>query len=117
MTKSRPTAVACGSARRPKLGGRIQEHALRLFLRQGYDATTVEEIASAAGVSHMTFFRYFPTPPGITLELRVQAAAALAAVTVALSAWAQSDGADQLPTLVDRAFHALRRPPVGNDDA
>jgi hypothetical protein len=55
--------------------------------------------------------------PEITLELRVQAAAALAAVTVALSAWAQSDGADQLPTLVDRTFHALRRPPVGNNDA
>ncbi|MEB3030864.1 TetR family transcriptional regulator [[Mycobacterium] nativiensis] len=38
----------------------IQEHALRLFQRQGYEATTVEQIAAAAGVSHMTFFRYFP---------------------------------------------------------
>jgi AcrR family transcriptional regulator len=39
----------------------IQEHALRLFLANGYDATTVEEIAAAAGVSHMTFFRHFPS--------------------------------------------------------
>ncbi len=38
----------------------IQEHALRLFVDKGYDATTVDEIAAAAGVSHMTFFRYFP---------------------------------------------------------
>ncbi|HEU4346253.1 MAG TPA: TetR family transcriptional regulator [Actinoplanes sp.] len=39
----------------------IQAHALRLFLDKGYDNTTVEEIAAAAGVSHMTFFRYFST--------------------------------------------------------
>jgi AcrR family transcriptional regulator len=38
----------------------IQEHALRLFDEKGYEATTVEDIATAAGVSHMTFFRYFP---------------------------------------------------------
>ena len=43
----------------------IQEHALRLFLQKGYDGTTVEEIAAAAGVSHMTFFRYFPNKPAV----------------------------------------------------
>lgn len=43
----------------------IQEHALRLFLDQGYEQTTVEQVAAAAGVSHMTFFRYFPTKEAV----------------------------------------------------
>jgi AcrR family transcriptional regulator len=37
----------------------IQEHALRLFREQGYENTTVEQIAEAAEVSPSTFFRYF----------------------------------------------------------
>jgi AcrR family transcriptional regulator len=47
---------------------RLQEQALRLFVERGYEATTVERIAAAAGVSHMTFFRYFPTKEDVVLS-------------------------------------------------
>jgi AcrR family transcriptional regulator len=46
----------------------IQEHALRLFREQGYEATTVEQIAEAAEVSPSTFFRYYPTKEDVVLS-------------------------------------------------
>lgn len=49
----------------------IQDAALRLYLKQGYHETTVEQIADAAEVSPATFFRYFPTKPETVLYDRL----------------------------------------------
>jgi AcrR family transcriptional regulator len=37
----------------------IQREALRLFTEHGFEQTTVEQIADAAGISPATFYRYF----------------------------------------------------------
>ncbi|NKY98867.1 TetR family transcriptional regulator [Nocardiopsis dassonvillei subsp. albirubida] len=39
-----------------------------MFERQGYEATTVAQIAREAGVSHMTFFRCFPSKEDVVLR-------------------------------------------------
>ncbi|MBT2517792.1 TetR family transcriptional regulator [Streptomyces sp. ISL-90] len=46
----------------------LVEAGLELFERQGYEATTVAEIARAAGVTEMTFFRYFPAKEHLVLD-------------------------------------------------
>lgn len=49
---------------------RIQDEALRLFALQGYDATTIEQIAEAAEISPSTFFRYYPTKEDTVVQDR-----------------------------------------------
>jgi AcrR family transcriptional regulator len=46
----------------------IQEHALRLFQEQGYEQTTVDQIAAAAEISPSTFFRYFRSKEDVVLQ-------------------------------------------------
>lgn len=44
---------------------RLQQVALGLFERQGFEHTTVAQIAEAAGVAEMTFFRHFAVKHGV----------------------------------------------------
>jgi len=46
---------------------RIAETGLKLFLANGYDATTLDDIAEAAGISRRTFFYYFKSKEDILL--------------------------------------------------
>jgi AcrR family transcriptional regulator len=47
---------------------RLQQTAVELFSEHGFEQTTVAQIASAAGVSQMTFFRHFPTKESAVLD-------------------------------------------------
>ncbi|MEU3680024.1 helix-turn-helix domain-containing protein [Streptomyces sp. NPDC030592] len=53
--------------RRAETQRTIQALAVRLFVERGYDATTVTDIAEAAGVSPMTVYRHFPTKEDLVL--------------------------------------------------
>lgn len=46
----------------------IRITAMRLFREQGYQETTVEQIAEAAEISPSTFFRYFASKESVVLE-------------------------------------------------
>jgi AcrR family transcriptional regulator len=46
---------------------RIVEKGLKLFVKNGYDATTLDAIAEAAGISRRTFFYYFKSKEDVLL--------------------------------------------------
>lgn len=47
---------------------RLRDAAIDLFLRNGYDGTTVAQIAAAADVSEPTFFRYYGSKVAVAVE-------------------------------------------------
>ena len=123
--------MTAGLRERNKLRRReqITDAALRLFAEQGFDGTTIEEIAVAADVSRRTFFRYFARKEDVILgwkqrtaeELREGLAARpasespLEAVQGALATVVASYGAR--PDLTLGLMRLFESPPTFHPDA
>lgn len=65
---------------------RIANVGLRLFAEHGYDATTLDAIAEAAGISRRTFFSYFKSKEDVLLTRHgIGAAEAMSSAMAAVS--------------------------------
>jgi AcrR family transcriptional regulator len=67
----------------------LEEAAAELFLEQGYDRTTIDQISARAGVARTTFFNYFTTKGDV---LWVELDAAIPRLRSALDGASDGDG-------------------------
>jgi AcrR family transcriptional regulator len=66
---SSPARPGLRQRKKERTRAQVREAALRLFADQGYEATTVQQIAEAADVSLSTLFRYFPTKAQLVVSV------------------------------------------------
>jgi AcrR family transcriptional regulator len=95
---------------------RLTNAALELFLEQGYEATTVAEIAERAGLNKSTFFRHFPDKrevlfagQDVLCRLFAEGIAAAPAAAAPLDAVAEGLAAAEPAFTADRHGFAPRR--------
>ncbi|MGU3468094.1 TetR/AcrR family transcriptional regulator [Methylobacterium sp. C33D] len=72
MRSPRPKPGSLRARKRQETLERIAETGLRLFSRHGYEATTLDAIAEAAGISRRTFFYYFKSKEEILLDWQMR---------------------------------------------
>lgn len=122
MSKTRPYVIATDpdpedrrEHKKARTRDELVQKALDLFARKGFEATTVEDIAAAAGVSPRTFFRYFANKEEVLFPCKDEE---LASLQAALSARPPEETPLQVMRAavvefmqrfqVDRDFHLLR---------
>ncbi|MDH2415751.1 TetR family transcriptional regulator [Nocardioides sp. CER19] len=88
----------------------VQRQAWLLFSEHGFEATTVDRIAGASGMSRRTFFRYFASKDDLVLSRMVESGAELLAVLDARPA-------DERPwTALRAAFQVIVDKQLGQPD-
>ncbi|OAR26361.1 TetR family transcriptional regulator [Streptomyces sp. ERV7] len=97
---SRPE-VSLAQRKRQLVSNELTEAALQLLASKGFEAVTIDEIATAAGVSKRTFFRYFASKEDVVVQF-------LADLGTGIRAGLAARAAGELPSVALR--HAVSVP-------
>jgi AcrR family transcriptional regulator len=82
---------------------RLTEVAMKLFLANGFEATTLDDIAAAAGISRRSFFHYFASKEDVVVAWQDGSADALTAAIAARPA------DESMITMAENAILAMAR--------
>lgn len=86
---------------------RLRYCGLRLIAKRGYDETTARDIAQAAGVSVMTFFRHFPFKEDVVLGMPPDSTAIMTAERTLGAAGEDARPLDVARTVLDAVVDKL----------
>ncbi|NUS17063.1 MAG: TetR family transcriptional regulator [Streptomyces sp.] len=78
MTPTRATGSGLRELTRATVRAQIAERAMELFIAQGFEETTVEQIAAQVGMSARSVFRYFDTKEDMVVGSMQESGARLA---------------------------------------
>jgi AcrR family transcriptional regulator len=79
VTDALTSAPSLAQRKRQLVRDELAEAALKLLAWQGYEATTIDQIVAAAGVSRRTFFRYFESKEDVIVQFLVETGALMCA--------------------------------------
>jgi AcrR family transcriptional regulator len=78
-----PGALGLRERKRRQTRERLTRVAMALFLARGFEATTLDDIASAADISRRSFFHYFASKEDVVFAWQEESSAALIAAVAA----------------------------------
>lgn len=68
LRRTESPGLTLAERKRQLVRDELADAALRLLAKQGFEQTTVDQLAAAAGVSRRTFFRYFASKEDVVIS-------------------------------------------------